>query len=316
MGRRFYFTLLKIGAGVGLIILLLHMAPLREVGADLRNANPGYLLLAAVVYLAGLLVGPLRWSKLLSVKGIEVSFRKLASYFFIGLFFNNFLPTIVGGDVARATYVAMDSKKKSEAFASTIVDRAIGFFALTVIVLFITLGFSHVLMDKGVVLVAVALIFIVTGCAALLFKTSIFNRLSAMLPRIRWFNVGRGVANVYSSIYLYRRHKSTCLFAFGLSVVLQSSMIVSNYILGYSVGMRIAAVYFFLLIPIIAFVSMIPVTPNAIGVREWGYRLLFIQIGATEAQAVSLSVLNLFLVLLVSLIGGLLFVVRRERIKV
>lgn len=315
MQRQNLFTLLKIAIGTGLIILLIYITPLKEVGTHLRGADIHYLLLSAGLYLLGLLMGPLRWSRLLSIRGIHLPFGKLTSYFFIGLFFNNFLPTIVGGDVARATYVAMKSNRKSEAFASTVVDRAIGFLALTVIVLFITIGFSHLVLTQNILLISVLIIFCLTGVVALFFNKSIFIRLIGLLPKIRFFNLGRRLASVYSSIYFYKKHKLTCLFAFGLSIFLQSALIMANYFLGYSVGMRVAPAYFFLFIPIIAFISMIPLSPNAIGIRESGYVILFTQIGVTRAQALSLSFLNLFLVLLSSLIGGLIFLFKKERFK-
>ena len=315
MRRQVYLTILKIVIGAGLIVLLLRITPLREVGSHLRNADKHYLFLSAGLYLSGLLIGPLRWSRLLSAKGIRLPFKKLASYFFIGLFFNNFLPTIVGGDVARATYVAMDSNKKAEAFASTVVDRAIGFLALTGIVLFVTLLFSHLILDKNTLTISAAAIFILTGLVSLFFNKFVFNRLTGVLPKIKLFNIGTKLASVYSSIYFYKKHKLTCLLAFGLSIILQSALILANYFLGYSVGMRITLVYFFLFIPIIAFVSMIPLSPNAIGIRESGYVIFFSQIGVTKAQALSLSFLNLSLVFLSSLIGGLIFLFKRERIK-
>jgi len=309
------FTLLKIVIGTGLIVLLIRIIPLREVATHLRNANIYYLLLATGLLLSGLLVGPVRWSGLLSTKGIHIPLRKLASYFYIGLFFNNFLPTIVGGDVARATYVALESDKRSEAFASTVVDRAIGFLALTVIVLFVTLTFSHLVLDKSIFVVLVLVIFCITVLVSLFFNRSIFNRLVGVLPRIRFYKLGSRLASLYSSIYSYREHKSPCLIAFGLSIVLQSALIMSNCFLGYSVGVRISPVYYFLFIPLISFMSMIPLSPNAIGIRESGYVLLFSQIGVTRSQALSLSFLNLFLVLLAALIGGICFLFQKERFK-
>ncbi len=315
MRKRTYFTLLKITVGAGLIALLIYLTPLKEVSTHLRSADIRFLLLAVGLYLLGLLASPLRWSMLLSTKGIRIPFGRLTSYFFIGVFFNNFLPTIVGGDVARASYVGMESNKKPEAFASTIVDRAIGFLALTVIVLSVTLCFSHLVLVRNAVLIYVLIIFFFTGSVFFLFKESIFNKLVHLLRRIKLFNLGTTLVNVYSSIYFYKKHKTTCLFAFGLSVLLQSAIILSNYFLGRSVGMDIGLVYYFLFIPIIAFMSMIPLSPNAIGIRESGYVLLFTQIGATNSQALSLSFLNLFVVLLFSLIGGLVFLLRKSRFK-
>jgi len=313
--RSHLFAILKIAVGTGLILLLIHITPIADVARTLKNANIFYLLVSAALYLFALLLGPLRWSRLLSVKGIHLSLRRVISYFFIGFFFNNFLPTIVGGDVARATYAGLESGKKSEAFAATVVDRTVGFLALTMIVLFITLGSSHFGLDREIFVVPVVIIVLVTAGVSLFFNSKVFNKLTAGLGRIRFFNLGQRVANLYSSIYSYREEKSTCLLAFLLSIGLQSGLIAANYTLGYSVGIRISPLYYFLFIPIIAFMSMIPLSPNAIGIRESGYMLLFCQVGVTKSQAMSLSVLNLSLVLLSSLIGGVIFLFYRGRLK-
>ena len=315
MRRSHLFAILKIAVGTGLILLLIHITPIADVARTLKNANIFYLLVSAALYLFALLLGPLRWSRLLSVKGIHLSLRRVISYFFIGFFFNNFLPTIVGGDVARATYAGLESGKKSEAFAATVVDRTVGFLALTMIVLFITLGSSHFGLDREIFVVPVVIIVLVTAGVSLFFNSKVFNKLTAGLGRIRFFNLGQRVANLYSSIYSYREEKSTCLLAFLLSIGLQSGLIAANYTLGYSVGIRISPLYYFLFIPIIAFMSMIPLSPNAIGIRESGYMLLFCQVGVTKSQAMSLSVLNLSLVLLSSLIGGVIFLFYRGRLK-
>jgi uncharacterized protein (TIRG00374 family) len=314
--KQLYFNILKVVVGAVLIALLIRMAPLGDVVRTLRDVNVYYLLLAIALYLSGLLVSPIRWSRLLAAKGIDVPLANLASYFFIGYFFNNFLPTIVGGDLARARYVGIESNRRSEAFGATIVDRAIGFLALTAIVLVLSLGFSHVVANEGLILVAVATILGLTALASLFFKRSVYAKLNGWIGRIRVLDLGRRLTALYAAIYAYREHKLTCLTAFILSLILQSALIMANYCLGLSVGIRIGMAYYFLFIPIIAFASMIPLTPNALGIREHSYRILFTRIGVSETCAVSLSLLNLFLVLVASLIGGVIFVLKREELKV
>ena len=316
MQKQLYFNILKVALGAALIILLVRMAPLGDVVRTLGSVNVYYLLLAVALYLSGLLVSPVRWSRLLAAKGIHVPLRNLVSYFFIGYFFNNFLPTIVGGDLARARYVGIESKRRPEAFGATIVDRAIGFLALTAIVLVLSLGFSHVVANEGLILLAVVLIVALTALASLFFKRSIFERLSGWLGKIRLFDLGRRLTQLYTAIYSYRDHKLTCLLAFTLSLVLQSALIVANYCLGLSLGIQVTPIYYFLFIPIIAFASMIPLTPNALGIREHSYRILFMRVGVNEIHAVSLSLLNLFLVFLASLIGGVIFLVRKEEFTI
>lgn len=321
MRKQLYFNILKVAAGAVLIVLLIRMAPLGDVFRTIKNVNVYYLLLAIALYLLGLLVSPVRWSRLLAAKGIHVPVKNLASYFFIGYFFNNFLPTIVGGDLVRARYVGIESKRRPEAFGATIVDRAIGFLALTAIastatVFVLSLGFEEMEGNTSLIFLAVAFILGLTALAFLFFKRSVYTKLSGWIGRIQVLQLGRRLFELYAAIYAYRNHKLTCLVAFLLSVVLQSALIMANYCLGLAVGIKASVAYYFLFIPIIAFASMVPLTPNAWGIREYSYGILFRLVKASNFHAVSLAVLNVFLVLLASLVGGVIFVLRREEFKI
>src|SRR5439155_19569416 len=82
----------KIAFSAALMAFLFRRIPAHEVGAALRHARPGGLVLAALLLLASNLLGAYQWHRLLGVVGLRIPFWKTCAYYHVGLFFNNFLP--------------------------------------------------------------------------------------------------------------------------------------------------------------------------------------------------------------------------------
>ena len=101
---------LKLAAGLVLITLLLTFrVKISDVGKEVAQSDPFWIVLAGGLHIIGLAISAYRWQLLLSAQAVEAPFWGLFGSYLIGGFFNNFLPTRVGGDVYRM----VDSKKYS-----------------------------------------------------------------------------------------------------------------------------------------------------------------------------------------------------------
>ena len=109
--RDFYFkykkiinTALRIVISVGLIIYLIfsQFKDFKTISSTLRGINVTLILLSFSTIIYGIWITAFRWQTLLKTQGIRLSVLSLASSTLIGVFFNNFLPTSIGGDVYRA----------------------------------------------------------------------------------------------------------------------------------------------------------------------------------------------------------------------
>ena len=101
-------SLLKLLAGIGILILLfLFKVKIGQVAFELRFSHLNWILLAASLHVIGLLISAYRWQLLLSTQEVHAPLWQLLQSYLIGGFFNNFLPTRVGGDVYRMA----DSRK-------------------------------------------------------------------------------------------------------------------------------------------------------------------------------------------------------------
>ena len=124
-------TAIKVVVSLGLIAYLLGRVGTDEVVEAMRSASTHYLyiLVALAIYFGAIAVGSVKWQILLKAQGIRVPLGSLLSFTFVGLFFGNFLPTNVGGDLVRGYDLARHTLLPAETAVSVVVDRMLGLIA-------------------------------------------------------------------------------------------------------------------------------------------------------------------------------------------
>ena len=128
------FNVLKILISVGMLAyVLLVRVDLRELGNALLQARWGFLVVAALLAMAGVALRAVRWLALLRALDIAVPLGRLVKLYFVGTFFNIFLLSGFGGDAIRMMELARHSKKTPEAIGTVLVDRATGLWVLFVL---------------------------------------------------------------------------------------------------------------------------------------------------------------------------------------
>ena len=115
----------------GIILwLIARSIDLGQVLDNLRGASPGFLLLALVLQSASITGAAYRWFLVMRNLGYRLPRHFYIRSYFKGMFFNQGLPTSVGGDALRVLDVASQGYRKRDAFAGVLVDRGIGLAAL------------------------------------------------------------------------------------------------------------------------------------------------------------------------------------------
>ena len=128
-GRRWVSNLLKVLVSVGALAWVLSSIPLAEIVEAVEEADLWLLTLAYLGFALSLIVRAGRWLILLRGLGSPVPFRRLVELYFVGSFFNTFLPSGFGGDVVRAAEVAQEVDA-GEAVGTVLVDRLTGLMVL------------------------------------------------------------------------------------------------------------------------------------------------------------------------------------------
>ncbi|MBI5826525.1 MAG: flippase-like domain-containing protein [Deltaproteobacteria bacterium] len=296
-------------AAVSLIILyaLFRNIDTGALWTTAASVNRLSVAFTALLFIATQSVSTLRWSIILK-KDMEVSYPRLLSIYFIGMFFNNFLPTMVGGDLIKGYYLYKESGRGDVSLASIFMDRYSGFAALMVITLAALAPGYPLIKDSGLPAFFVALIGGFFAVSLVIWVGPLHSWVMRILSTIHFYGINRKIEMFYNVLMGYKRHYPILAKIFFCSVFVQGGVIIGYYILGRGLGMDIGIGYFFLFIPLTTAISMIPISMSGLGIREGAFVYLFSRAGASKEQALTLSLMWFVMAAVVSIAGGVEYI--------
>jgi len=246
-------------------------------------------------------------------EGLDIPFGRVIQLSYIGYFFNNFMPTAVGGDIVKAYYAYKQTNQKAKSFISVFMDRFIGLFSficIGVIALFLSWKNIDPMLKK--IVLTFALFFV--GTFLVVLNSVLAKVVLKVLSKFKLWNLGEKLSKIYRSVHEYRNKKSTILMAAGISIVAQSLYFLMIYLLARALGSELTLMTAFLIMPIISVVSMLP-SLGGLGLRE-GAMVIFFGPFIGADNAFSVSILLLATLLIVSLVGAVIYVTASQfRIK-
>ncbi len=307
MIKKILTTLLKFIVSGGILYFLFSHMDTDLFFHDLRTVSPYAIIFVAVFFICLQAVSAFRWSIILK-KDIHVPYRKLLAIYFIGMFFNNFLPTMVGGDIVKGLYLYRESRRGHVSVASIFMDRYSGFSAL-IIITTITLVLGYPLI-KGTALPGF-FFFLVGGYTAaslVIWVGPLHSWAMRLLAKIHFYGINKKIDELYRTLMDYKGHRDILLKILLISFLVQAGVIVGYYVLAQSLGIEVRLAYFFFFIPLATVFSMVPISVGGLGLREGAFVYLFTMVGATKEQAISLSLIWYAVMVGVSMIGGAAFV--------
>lgn len=307
-------TWIRIVVSLGLLVLLLWQVGGQNTLTRLRQMDPLNFSLALALYLVGIGLRAWRWQGLLTALQHRIRLSRLTELYFVGTFFNNMLPTGIGGDVVRVYEVAKDGVGGAAAASSVLVDRATGLITLMATAL-VTLGVA-VALRPGLVAPSVAGVIVLVSAGVLAGTLAMMgaDTLRRLLGRVgflaQWLDKP-GVRRFAQSFAAYRG--SALSQALLLSTVFNFQLIATNYFLGAGLHintlMDTPLLYYLLFIPIISFVLSLPISVAGLGAREAAYVALFSSVGAPADQALALSLAFYAVNVLTGAVGGVLYLI-------
>src|SRR5215510_4245465 len=125
--RKSVLLFLKIVFSVGILVYIFtRVVRIGDLWANLKEVDVSYIVAAIVVYLLVQTVSAYRWYLLLKPLEIRMSFQRTLALYYLGMYFNFFLPSAIGGDVVKVYYLNKETRRLSASTASVFVDRDIG----------------------------------------------------------------------------------------------------------------------------------------------------------------------------------------------
>ncbi len=275
------------------------------------DINIGWLVLSVLATFVSLLLGCFQWKFLLKYQGVEIPYRKVFSLFFVGLFFNNFMPGNVGGDVKKVYDMKKYTEHLSSSFTATFFDRLIGLFAINFISLVAGLLFFYNDPDVGFLILPALWIFL--GIAAFmvaLFSRRVGNFFEMLLRKIRLDKIADVLSKIRSCFHLYRKVRLWSGLL-PLSILIQLLRISSKYFIALALGIAFPVSTFLFLVPFIDIVTAIPISIGGHGVREIAATKVYGSVGISELHGIIIQELAYISLAVLSLLGAYYFVMHK-----
>jgi len=281
-----------------------------QIGPALGHADSSWVAAAAAVLVASHLLASYQWERLLRAAGIEIPYWKVTTYYFVGQFFNNFLPANVAGDFMRTLDATRTGSTRANALSTVILDRLIGTVALGGVAVVSTLPainrYHLAAAYAGVVAFFVGAVVMLRA----MLEPRVLAALERVLARIGLSRLSPALDRLSESLVEFRNRKRLLLELLSVALVVQVMRIGVHILFARALGLHVEAAYFFLFVPLLAVIVSLPISLNGIGVREGAGILLFGMVGLDRASAFALQFGTYLVAVGVSLIGGLVFLAR------
>jgi uncharacterized membrane protein YbhN (UPF0104 family) len=296
------FNLVKIVVSTVMLAYVLLSIDLSDMGEAVAQAEWGYLILAAALMILSVPLRAVRWLALLRALEIDVPLRRLVKLYFVGTFFNIFLPTGFGGDAVRMVELSRVSQQGPEAIGTVLVDRATGLWVLFALAL-VALPFGYSALPAGTA-------WLVGGAAA----AGLIGGWLAMGTRfVPWLGSKVKLPGQAKLERLYQA-VSGCgypaLVRAGIvSLIFNLLNIATQYLIALGMHVTLPIGVFFLFTPILAMSRMLP-SVGGLGVREETSKQIYRTVGVPDTIGVAMSLtVFLFQPVLPGVIGGLLYAI-------
>ncbi len=271
----------------------------------------GTLLAFAVVLLA-VVISAWKWGLILRERQFPLPYLSLLRLYFVGLFFNNVLPTSVGGDAVRAWETTKETHEVPEAIASVVSERLIAGVALGLTAL---LGLPFIDADRGIVQMVLIFLLIDVGLVALFMVPKVADGIVAKTLPDRFATMKGVVAQIVLVVRATLQRPRLFLVILLLSMLFQVCVAGVNAAIFYALGADVSLAHCIIFTPMIFTVAMLPISISGFGVREAAYWYFFSQVGVSQADAIATSLLFFVIVGICSLPGAPLFMFSKRKLQ-
>jgi len=267
------------------------------------------ICLAILTHLFMLWLESILWDVLLRGLDVKINRAYLFQAMMIAYFYNNLLPSNIGGDFFRVYDLAKNHKAPAAKCASAVFIQR--FFGLITIAIFFTAtSFSIYSMLKNYVIIIAVFLGIAFVLFTLLAKPSLFkiDRIFIRFAKIRKF--WPKIQGFSDAVLSYRNRVPRLLLGLVINICCQMLFTVMFYFISISLGLDISFMTLAFMVPVIFVLIGIPVSIGGLGVRENLIVFLLLSFGVANEKAVAFSLIVLFVHIFNAAIGGIVYLIR------
>lgn len=279
------------------------------------DADPIWIILALLVTTANRILMAVKWTLLLVVKDIHLSWWRATKIYYQSTFLGVFLPPTVGGDVVRAWLVTRDEQRLPEIASSILIERAIGLLALAIFGIMAAALLPGLIGPSGLdswnlLAALLGTSFVLIGVFVFSFSTvaeTMIMRLSRLLANVPV--IGRLAALLGKIHHAYRdyRHERTTLFLFFLLTMLENALpILRAWMVAVALGVTVSPLWFLIIVPLELVLIRIPLSFDGFGIREGLFVWFLALAGVPNSVGFAVGLTN-HMLFLIALLPGAVF---------
>jgi conserved hypothetical protein len=308
---RLVTVLLRAACALALLAYVFTHTSWSDILQNIRHADDGELLIGCIVGLAGVVISSYQWQSLLASEQMHFDLRQLINYYFIGITFNHFLPTGMGGDVVKAYYTGKVGHNAVGATSAVIISRVAGFIGMLLIA-FTALIIWHSLFPRSFInafmLAALAM------SSALVFVSFA----AGLLPRYakgHWAeqSVIRSMLKMSEALHKGMKQPRSLCTAIAYGMLFHTSAALNYYSFALMLDIHIPFAFFLVAIPFVSLIAVLPISLNGYGLRETAFVNVFSTMHVHPSTALALALLVDAQMLLFALAGGYIYLSTGKR---
>ena len=303
----YFLLLLKIFISVSVFLLIAHNIDLSRTMQLLQGASLALLGVAFCALTVQALLAVVRWRWILITQGCRFDYFRLVRFYWLGLFFNQLLPSSVGGDAMRAYCLVRNGCSIGKASVVVLLDRAIGLVGLILLVLVCQPFSFEFLRDDPI---RWGVLWVTLGGATAFGAVLVLDRLTSCFRSSR---ILHGVVMFSRAARRALVPFSSGLLLLALSVAIHLISIFAVIIIALGMGIEPHWLAFFIVVPLTSLFMALPISIGGWGVREGVMVLGLGYAGIQPENALALSVLYGLLLLILTLPGALAWLVNEQR---
>lgn len=291
--------LLRVFVSIILLSFLFTKIDFAEVKASILRTNLWFLVVGIVIYTFSQLINSYKWSLIANNSGFRNNYGEYTNYYYVGLFFNLFLPTTVGGDISKAYYLSKHDlcSRKAPAVYSVLAERYSGVVIIVwagVLILFSPIANSVPFIFKASMSLLAMLIFIITPTFPAFW--------------MQYFKHKKWVRTMLKDIRNYWRNPLLVFKALFWSVIYHAVIIGIHILISSAIGLKIPLAYLIMAYTMASMAGFLPLSFNGIGPREWGYIYFLSFAGVAGHDALIFSIMWFLITLSTGLFGAVFYI--------
>jgi len=305
--KKIFILIAKLLIAIGLLEYLFSKIDWNLFLNALEDANIILIIIPALLIYLSVYISVLRWDVFLKNYGFKINKLKLYSLYSIGAFFNNFLPTTVGGDIYKFINLnKIFGDKKKEIVSSIVFERGSGFFTLFLINIFLAPFFYKLIISDRRFLFLEAATFL--GFVLILFFIKNYRLLLKIEKLIKKeISLVNKFSKLIASLFSIKDKKSLSYGIF-YSFLFSLEIAVAHYwILFRAFGIGVSPLYVLLISTITQIFGIIPISFNSIGITEGLNVFLFSLIGVPMEISLAVALLSRVSLMITSSLGGIFY---------